>query len=381
MSDQILQHVLEDIRPHIIPKLKAEADAAQASGSISAKKLTVDTHRGENYQFCYFLRKTQPHSVVIKTRNFILRKPEGVARPPSTASRKRKEHCSPATSSQDNPPKKRNTKGKSPMVEADVQSEHSSDEDVIMTDAARHSSRARSKVAGGYREPPDPDDSHIDVDDDDDNDDNNDKDMTAEQDEYVPDEDMNPPEDVDVALDDPFDLVVEEEEVKPKPILRVQYHNFMIYGHCLCIVVEPWPPMRGSTRTPSVAPIFNRDESVPRAASVAPIETSALRGKTPLFLPDYTHDRRETPFRYPSEVPSEVPRRSPSETPVPHEIPRVPLFYDAMDEDDAEDNGGMMELSQVLFSIGDYRATEAEDNEDIDGAVFFGDADEVRGLS
>ncbi|KAF8974454.1 hypothetical protein BDZ97DRAFT_24566 [Flammula alnicola] len=45
MSDKVLQHVLSDLRPHILPKLKIEADSL--TGSTSAQKqATVDTHRG-----------------------------------------------------------------------------------------------------------------------------------------------------------------------------------------------------------------------------------------------------------------------------------------------------------------------------------------------
>jgi len=69
MSDTILQHVLSDLRPHILSKLKVEADSL-TGGASAQKKTTVDTHRGETYQFCYFIRKTEPHSVVIKSRNF-----------------------------------------------------------------------------------------------------------------------------------------------------------------------------------------------------------------------------------------------------------------------------------------------------------------------
>jgi len=59
--------------------MKAEAPVQPAS---SSNKATVDTHRGgadplslevppssivlETYQFCYFFRKNEPHSVVLK---------------------------------------------------------------------------------------------------------------------------------------------------------------------------------------------------------------------------------------------------------------------------------------------------------------------------
>lgn len=65
----------------ILEKLRMESDNKKSTGG----KGTVDTHRGgmlvygrcivlvandyyrlDNYQFCYFLRKTEPHSVIMK---------------------------------------------------------------------------------------------------------------------------------------------------------------------------------------------------------------------------------------------------------------------------------------------------------------------------
>lgn len=74
-----------DLICSILPKLKAEADIHAGTNQSSAKKATVDTHRGgekgayncpcrsinfqlETYQFCYFIRKTEPHSVILKAR-------------------------------------------------------------------------------------------------------------------------------------------------------------------------------------------------------------------------------------------------------------------------------------------------------------------------
>ena len=111
MSERILQHVLEDLRPRcvslyvsraensthtqcrllgsILAKLTDEADATLGQGGpANAKRSVVDVHRGgnvldvcvsilrslifvlalETYQFGYFLRKTDPHSVLIKVR-------------------------------------------------------------------------------------------------------------------------------------------------------------------------------------------------------------------------------------------------------------------------------------------------------------------------
>ncbi|EEB92883.1 hypothetical protein MPER_08541 [Moniliophthora perniciosa FA553] len=49
-----------------------------------------------------------------------------------------------------------------------------------------------------------------------------------------------------------FTLVPDDEEEKPKPILKLKYQGFNIFGHCLCIVVEPWPPIRTPSRAPSI---------------------------------------------------------------------------------------------------------------------------------
>jgi hypothetical protein len=43
MSDRILQHVLADLRPKILPKIKVEARVLLGSGE---KQGTVDVHRG-----------------------------------------------------------------------------------------------------------------------------------------------------------------------------------------------------------------------------------------------------------------------------------------------------------------------------------------------
>lgn len=155
-----------------------------------------------------------------------------------------------------------------------------------------------------------------------------------------------------------IDLPVEEEE-KPKPVLNLKYQGFSIFDQCLCIVVEPWPAILAISRAPSAIP-----DSL-RAPSMPPPEISQFnaqqRSQTPLFLPDY--DERER-----------------SVTPLPSRriIPPVPLFEDS----DDDDVGGMMEFSnsQCINTGDQLRAGTLDDEEDMDGAVFFGDADEVREL-
>lgn len=158
------------------------------------------------------------------------------------------------------------------------------------------------------------------------------------------------------------ELVDNEEEPKPKPILKLRYHGFNIHGRCLCVIVEPYPPIRSSTRAPSLAPT---GLIAPRAPSIAPPDFvpsggSGQRERTPLFLPDF--DREATP------APSTI-----------RNLPPVPLFSETADDSDGED-GGMVLFSQILRSVGDHPPGIAEDDDEIDGAVFFGDADETREL-
>lgn len=159
-----------------------------------------------------------------------------------------------------------------------------------------------------------------------------------------------------------LDVDLEIEEEKPKPMLQLRYQGFSIYGHCLCVVVEPWPPFRSTSRASSVV------QDLPRAPSIAPPEfvPTGIRAKTPLFLPDdIDRERSETPAPFRGR-PALSSRPS-----LDH-----PSFFD--DSDDSGDDGGMMEFSQLLSAAGEFRAGAADDDEDMDTAIFLGDADERR---
>lgn len=159
------------------------------------------------------------------------------------------------------------------------------------------------------------------------------------------------------------ELVDDDEEPRPKPILKLHYHGFNIHGRCLCVIVEPYPPLRSGTRAPSLtstgllapgrAPSMAPPDLVPR-------DSAAQRERTPLFLPDI--DRELTPA-----------------PPAMRMLPPVPLFSETMEGSDDEDDG-MVLFSQTLRSVGDHPPGIAEDDDEIDGAVFFGDADEMREL-
>lgn len=157
-------------------------------------------------------------------------------------------------------------------------------------------------------------------------------------------------------------LVDSDEEEKPKPIMKLKYQGFSIGGRCLCVIVEPYPPLPKAARALSLAPT---GLTGPRAPSIAPADfilSGQQRGKTPLFLPE-DDDRETTPAPWQGRM-----------------RPSLSRVQEAQDEADDEDDGGMLAYSQILQSVGEYATGAAEDDDDIEGAVFFGDADENREL-
>ena len=175
-----------------------------------------------------------------------------------------------------------------------------------------------------------------------------DRDMIGSQD--YPDILSDSPDD-DVSMEDALHLEVEAEEEKPKPALSLKYRGFNIYGHCLCVVVEPWPVVR--TVTSDVAPIFKSTTGL----------LKSNHAPEPLFLADEadTEDIANTGQFINKSYLQQV-------------------LSDVEVEGEEEDSGGMLEFSQVLQNIGDSRAGAMNDNDDMDGSVLFGDADEQREL-
>ncbi|KAF5344099.1 hypothetical protein D9758_008857 [Tetrapyrgos nigripes] len=313
MSDRILQHVLEDLRPNILAKLQEEKNS---------KKKTVDTHRGESYQFCYFIRNSQPHSLVFKTRSFTAEARQNPPRPVPIARAKSASKRKPSTTVQRSR-KKQKTKGKSKAVPQD----NDSDEFDPFEDDEEDEESAS-----------DPEDF-----------------MDAD------DEGLSVNDEGRIVKTVEFSLNDDDEEEKPKPILHLKYRGFEILGQCLCIVVEPWPAIRAPSRAPSV---FRAPSRAPTIAPPNFVTAAEARARTPLFLPDI--DERES-----SEAPFSFQDRAST-------LPPVPRFNDT--EPDNDDYGGMMEFSQVLHAAGDERARAVDDDEDMEGGILFADADEFREL-
>ncbi|KDR83631.1 hypothetical protein GALMADRAFT_235929 [Galerina marginata CBS 339.88] len=297
MSDKVLQHVLSDLRPHILAKLKSEADSL-TGGSLAHNKATVDTHRGDTYQFCYFIRKTEPHSVVIKSRTFRATPPQKGPELAIPSSKKRGKRREP------DPPRAMKNKKRKINQESATDNE---DEDFTMAS------------------------------------DSDDGDTYVSQ----------------------VQLEIEEEEEKPKPILGLRYQGFTIYGHCLCVVVEPWPVVRAMT----VPPLFSSTTQSARSAAVVPRADAGVsaRARTPLFLPDDSEQQTRPEGANTSHINQAYLQQILNEGP-------------EASDDDEDDMGGMLEFSQVLRNVGDSRAGAINDDDDMDGSILFGDADEFREL-
>lgn len=166
----------------------------------------------------------------------------------------------------------------------------------------------------------------------------------------------------------PFMELDEEDVKKHKLALKLKYQGFNIFGRCLCVVVEPWPPIRSATRALSVMPLTN--EAL-RGSSIAPPNfvptNSKQRDRTPLFLPELDRARSQTPAPFP----------------LSRTLPPVPLFNDTTPESDDDGYGSddLMVFSQALNAAGGMYIATADDDDEMDGAVLFGDADEVREFS
>ncbi|KAG6880393.1 hypothetical protein C0992_007804 [Termitomyces sp. T32_za158] len=164
-----------------------------------------------------------------------------------------------------------------------------------------------------------------------------------------------------------IEFEIDQEEDKPKPVLQLKYQGFDISGHCLCVVVEPWPPVRSMSRATSVNTALNREVNLANPQRVLAQDLDVSR-RTPLFLPDDYRERSETPAFY----------RNRSMPPPLGSSLLDPRFL--QDSDDSDEDGGMVLFSQVLNNAGDVRAGAADDDEDMDIDMFFGDADERREL-
>ncbi|EAU84879.2 hypothetical protein CC1G_00398 [Coprinopsis cinerea okayama7 len=299
MSDRVLQYVIADLRPLILPKLKAEADI-QIRGSSSGKKSSVETHRGDSYQFCYFFRPIEPLSLVLKHRRYV---------------------ATPA------PPKR------------EISATRAAGKRKVSS-AKETSTRKRQRKDQGHNSGDAMDeDDPIEI-------------SESDDDMYAPNEDDSDDSMGGIPEFNQSAFNVDEEEEKPKPQLRLTYQGFNISGHCLCVVVEPWPPVKGGKGkvTGQVAALAEQSR-----LSVPPQPVRQSRGETPLFLPE----EEENDVRA---------------------LVDSPNLYAFDDDSDSDPSGDMMSFSQALNNAGDSRPGAVGDDDEMEGAVLFADADEIKEL-
>ncbi|KAG1866512.1 hypothetical protein DFJ58DRAFT_654588 [Suillus subalutaceus] len=421
MSDAVLQHVLADLRPLVLPKLQAEKDIHFGPGASSGRKGAVDVHRGETYQAAFFFQKTEPHNVIIKAPppppSKVNIPPSQLAKSKSRSGKRRSRASENKDAQAASGRKRRKTKGRS-RAHSDEEEEEEEEEVISLSDGdsetdkiqgasretpatIRRSQRTRKVPVGGYREdvedPMDvsPDES-LDVE------------MavpteTTQRDEVLAEELSDhdvlvidhsaeisttvKQEDTEKSLESTTETALgsetvvitsgpsrsfieidDEDDKKDKLALKLKYQGFNIFGRCLCVVVEPWPPIRSATRAPSVMPLTN--EAL-RGSTIAPPDfvpsKDNQRARTPLFLPEFDRGRSETPAPFPRAK----------------TLPPVPLFNDPAPDSDDDGYGSddLMIFSQALNAAGGMHVAAADDDDEMDGAVLFGDADEVREFS
>ncbi|KAI6105799.1 hypothetical protein F5141DRAFT_1049505 [Pisolithus sp. B1] len=389
MSDRVLQHVVSDLQPLIVPKLQTERDTHFGLGAASGRS-TVEVHRGDFYQFAYFFRKIEPHSVVIKgmltqSRRFVAvpAQPQSCPAPDIISEQTRtNQKRTRGAGQQSRKRQKIRVDSESPNSPADI----SEDDDSNLhhgdnTTAPRRSQRLNSTTPGRYCEGDEVLDNVDDAD-------SSGPLGSVHIAESLPRNEFNPTERVGmevvgettaVGSDEGMDMFVEDisrrailgateidltmeedEEEKPKPVLRLSYQALSVSSHCLCVVVEPWPSQHPSVPLQPVVPVSVASPSEvgtgSRIGEVIPLQ----RGRTPLFLPEF------------DEVTDLNSARAP-----------VPLFGTSSCQVDDNGHGSdtLMNFSQVLNATGHTTAAFAEDDDDMEGAVLFGDADEVREFS
>ncbi|KZT62922.1 hypothetical protein CALCODRAFT_513811 [Calocera cornea HHB12733] len=446
MTDATLQLVLEDLRHRIGPKLRDESGLIMSASAANKTKPTVDVHRGSTYQFAYFLRKADPHTLLVKRRNFVLKPAEPVVKKEEPQSpelpRKRgkgkrtpKKKATTDSNGKSNGRKRKASEG----VAREVGGPEPGEQEAALP--PRRSSRARANVS--YAD-----------DDDEVEDEPQVPDMSGE--DFVPDDDEEAmeegppdvplfrpstpprpapesedvkPEPMDASLngsvpptptdnsviDFSMDPDEDDEANKPKPELQLTYQGFSIFGCALCVIVEPYPPIRFSAIPQPKA----RQTSLPltwassRSASMEPVSLGE-RGATPLFRPETPFDeqrfaagsssvdREQTPlFRLETPEPEMRGHRFAAGRPEREETPlfrletpepdmmrgaslapslRSPSPFSFGDEEAMEEDGStIMEFSQVLSSAGAGRFGGRDDGDEEGGEGFYGDADEGGG--
>ncbi|PFH52822.1 hypothetical protein AMATHDRAFT_1865 [Amanita thiersii Skay4041] len=224
MSDAILQKVLSDLHPHL------------ASGAIlnPSAKTDIVSIKGDTYQFCYFFRKADPHSLLRKVCHYFTSPSRAVHKP---LEQSRHFITSPSRTSNIPTPYEAGDKRK------------------LGIDDQYHSGEPRKlKKKHGRRQPDRPTNA-----------------MTLEDapESADPSSVAYSRNTVSDEIAEANSLEIEIIEEKPKPQLQLSFQGFQLFDRCLCLVVEPW----------------SADTSRPSSTDAISVDVAKERNQ-PLFLPD-----------------------------------------------------------------------------------------------
>ncbi|KAF9514165.1 hypothetical protein BS47DRAFT_901155 [Hydnum rufescens UP504] len=269
MTEAVLQQVVEDLRPLIGPKIRAEDAAASTPGPAAKKTSGVDVYRGSTYQFGYYLQKAEHHSLLIKSRNFAPMNKEA-QRPPSLSPETR-----PQPTPTPDPPQPPRIGSKAPKQpprrgvkrrriatsdEEELSDRESGQEDQLPPNEGvnsiptRRSQRSR-RPAHTYKEPDDDLMGDVEMDDGD----NSDSSVPAPHQRplFLEEDDdsatriakAEPTDDVPLTAAqpntaaDPFVIDEDEDTDAKKMQLNIRYEGFSITSWRLCLIVQPYPPL------------------------------------------------------------------------------------------------------------------------------------------
>ncbi|KAG9095878.1 hypothetical protein FS749_009549 [Ceratobasidium sp. UAMH 11750] len=380
MTRSILNAIIADLKPLIGPKLVKESHIGASGLSASAMKKAgqsvVEVHRGDNYQFAYFLKPAESYDMLIKTRDFVAvtAKPDD---PPTPA--ERTPTPEPPKPKRGKSAKKRAPKAKSrPRISSAAKKRKrkviDNDEEAEMSDAWSDLDKSIEGSEGGEENEVEPTPSGAaptrrsarqknlppvhDVDEQVDNGETStvpsdvpevivksEPDDTSALANLLPiaGEDETPAPQSQ-SLRPPSDhIIINEEEEKPKQELHLTYSGYAIPSRCLCVIAEPWPAL------PTTAQLVSQTTRQRRRKSASPKPAPRSR---PLFRADSDDENEDRPIASP---------RSPE-----------PEF----DSDD--DQGRLKMFSQMLNKVGGRRSGVAARGgmEEFEDDALYGDADE-----
>ncbi|CEL63811.1 hypothetical protein RSOLAG1IB_05575 [Rhizoctonia solani AG-1 IB] len=377
MTRRTLNEIIADLKPLIGPKLVKEshigASGLSASAAKKAGQSVVEVHRGENYQFAYFLKPAESYDLLIKARDFVAvtAPPDPFDLPgdksptpevPSHRVAKNKRKRGPKTKSRPKASRAIRKRKRLDSDEEDVEMSETwsdldeeiplSDDDETETVPSGTAPTRRSTRLKGAPRVHDVDEEMRDG--------NLDAPLNA-QDQPVPVIKSEPDDTaglenlLTISADDevtaaplsqsprpPSDtLVAEQEEEKPKQELQLSYTGYMIPSRCLCVIAEPWPAL------PTPAQLASQ------ATKSRPKQTAPPSSSHPLFRPE-SDDEDEVPG-------ARAQRRSPT------------LGFDSDDEE-----ARLRMFSQMINNVGERRSGVAARGamDEFEDDALYGDADE-----